>query len=73
MLTLTMFCFRALLMFFVTLFWNEIVCRMCPGVDTINSWISLAILFLMTYIEFEIIRPMLIKKDNQNDKDKDNK
>jgi hypothetical protein len=73
MLTLIMFCFRSALLLFFTLFWNEIVCRIYPGVDMINSWVSLAVLFLITYIEFEIIRPMFINKNNQNDNDKDNK
>ena len=72
MTVLIMFCFRSVLLFFFTLFWNEIVCRINPGIDMINSWISLSVLFLITYVEYAIIRSKItITKNNKNDNDKD--
>lgn len=72
MTVLIMFCFRSVLLFFFTLFWNEIVCRINPGIDMINSWISLSVLFLITYVEYAIIRSKItITKNNKNDNDND--
>ena len=72
MTVLIMFCFRSVLLFFFTLFWNEIVCRINPGIAMINSWISLSVLFLITYVEYAIIRSKItITKNNKNDNDND--
>ena len=71
MTVLIMFCFRSILLFFFTLFWNGIVCKINPGIDMINSWISLSVLFFITYVEYAIIRPKTITKDN-DDKDDHN-
>lgn len=72
MAVLVMFCFRSVLLFFFTLFWNEIVCRINPGIDMINSWISLSVLFLITYVEYAIIRPKSANtKNNKDNNDKD--
>jgi hypothetical protein len=71
MTVLIVFCFRSVLLFFFTLFWNEIVCRINPGIDMINSWISLSVLFFITYVEYAIIRPKNITKNNKDNDDKD--
>jgi hypothetical protein len=71
MTVLIVFCFRSVLLFFFTLFWNEIVCRINPGIDMINSWISLSVLFFITYVEYAIIRPKNITKNNKDNDDND--